>query len=324
MSRITASGLALPGCFGTDALVMGGSTPPWDEPSLFEPIEGAPSIAAEVSDFSLKDMGLSVKSYLDRTTSLALAACSLALGKRRDEKMGLSYASRWGCLSSMKLFYAKVRTRPRVAPPLPFSHSYVNSSAAVAAIEFGLAGFHAVYSGGRSCSLDALIAAAAEVEESGMPSIVLAADSLGSERYALYAENASIGEPSEDEPARGVPSEGAVALLVEPEGTGGRVVSWCRPGRVDDNPLRPILEERLGKLPEKVYTDASTTAEAEAYERSLENAEFTHLGLILGNAESALPLACVAKAAAGTESILCLSGGPEEPVAVTTGPGETA
>ena len=324
MSRISAAGLALPGCIGSDASLIGEAGPSWSEPTLFEPPEGVPSLAAEVPEFSLKDMGLSVKSYLDRTTSLALAACSLALGDRRDDAIGLAYASRWGCLASMKLFFAKVKTRPRVAPPLPFSHSYVNSTAAVAAIEFGLKGFHAVFSEGRKCSLAALVAAAAEVEETGAPVVVLAADALAPERYAFYLEQGRIGEPSEEQPDKFVPSEGAVALLVERDGKGAEVLSWCRPGVVEESDLIPVLEERLGSVPAKVYTDASTKSEAAVYEDALGGREFVHLGLVLGEAEAALPLASAARASVAGEPVLCISGGASEPLAVVIRPGAAA
>jgi hypothetical protein len=93
---------------------------------------------------------------------------------------------------------------------------------------------------------------------------------------------------------------------------------------VDDGSLIPALDRRLNAIPSKVYTDASTMAEAEEYESALDGRECTHLGLVLGEAEAALPLACAAKALGAEEPALILSGGLSEALAVVVAPGEAA
>lgn len=321
MSRITGLGLVLPGFLGKDAYGLRLDGPAWSDLTLFEPPEGAPALAGEAPEYSLKDLGVSVKSYLDRTTSLALAACALALDARRDESMGLAFATRWGCLASMKLFYAKVRQNPRVAPPLPFSHSYVNSPAAVLAIEFGLKGFHTVYSHEKSCALSALIAAAVTAEESGAPVVAVAADSLGPERFALYLGKEVLGPPGEETPERFIPAEGSAALVVEKDGEGPRIASWARLGTADAQTMKEAFEARLDGMPRLVYTDAATHEAARRYEEALPDSRFRHLGLSLGEADAALPLAACACACAAEEPVLCVSGDVSGPIAVKIDPG---
>ena len=65
------------------------------------------------AEFDLKRYAPSVKSYLDRASALALAGCHLALSgagileeAARKDEVGLNYGTGWGCLETMRLFFA--------------------------------------------------------------------------------------------------------------------------------------------------------------------------------------------------------------------------
>jgi 3-oxoacyl-(acyl-carrier-protein) synthase len=102
---------------------------------------------AEVLDLELGDFLESSKTYLDRTSAFALAACSDALkqaGWQGDESVGLVLGTAWGCLDSLELFAEKFVTgRRKLVPPLPFTHSYANAPDSLASMEFKLRGFNA-------------------------------------------------------------------------------------------------------------------------------------------------------------------------------------
>lgn len=123
---------------------------------------GAPDPAGEaLSAFDLKRYAVTPKTYLDRCSALALAACSLALADAGltgpfDADFGLAVGTRFGCIDTMSGFEGKLASGgPRAASPLLFSHSYFNSPASVVAIEWGLQGYHATFCGA-SAGLDAL------------------------------------------------------------------------------------------------------------------------------------------------------------------------
>ncbi len=102
---------------------------------------------AEVLDLDLDEFLESSKTYIDRTSAFALAACSDALRQADwagDESAGLVLGTAWGCLDSLELFAERFATGKRkLVPPLPFTHSYANAPNSLAAIEFGLRGFNA-------------------------------------------------------------------------------------------------------------------------------------------------------------------------------------
>ncbi len=146
---------------GTGAVAPQGS-------SQLEPLElpgggQAPACGFPVTGFNLKDYIPTVTSYVDRCSALALAASKLALESagrlERDSRggdWGLAYATAWGCLDSMELFFAKVAKKPKFAPPLVFSHSYANSPASLVCIEFGLSGTGATFSEGATGAITGL------------------------------------------------------------------------------------------------------------------------------------------------------------------------
>ena len=123
--------------------------------------------ARRIEDFKLEDYPLSPKTYLDRASALALAASALAL---RDAKItwpvenpddfGLTLGTHLGCLDTMKVFWEDaVAKGVRLAKPLLFSHSYINSPISLCAIEFGLKGYHGTFCAGQNSGLEAVRAA---------------------------------------------------------------------------------------------------------------------------------------------------------------------
>lgn len=124
----------------------------------------APAVGCPVQGFDLKKYVPTVTSYIDRCSALALAASKLALESadvldraKRSGDWGLAYATAWGCLDSMELFFAKVAAgQVQFAPPLIFSHSYANTPSSLACIEFGLTGSGATFSQGATGAIVAL------------------------------------------------------------------------------------------------------------------------------------------------------------------------
>jgi hypothetical protein len=124
------------------------------------PAEGA----RQIENFKIEDYPLSPKTYLDRASALALAGGALALrdaGIRSPvenaDQFGLTLGTHLGCLETMKGFWEDaVAKGVRLAKPLLFSHSYVNSPISLCAIEFGLKGYHATFCAGRNSGLEAV------------------------------------------------------------------------------------------------------------------------------------------------------------------------
>lgn len=202
--------------------------------TAFEPAEGEPARAVEIAEFDLSRHVPSVKSYIDRTSALALAAGKMALddagltdADQTDADgrgVGLSYGTQWGCLDSMELFFGKlVSGNPRFAPPLPFSHSYANSPASVMAIELGLRGRHAVYSTGRLSGAWALLGAADAVALGAADVMACAAsDSFTRSAFRHYHSNSrllpdDVPDALSDGRGRFLLGEGAACLVLETE-----------------------------------------------------------------------------------------------------------
>ncbi len=133
---------------------------------------GTPPFGCPLKDFSLAEYAPAIRTYIDRTSALALAGAKLTLDEaclldpeRRPSELGLAYATAWGCLDSMALFYAKLRGgNPRFAPALPFSHSLANSPSSLLAIEYDLRGHATTHSGGWTCGAQAIGAAADAIQ----------------------------------------------------------------------------------------------------------------------------------------------------------------
>lgn len=107
-----------------------------------------PPAGETLTDFALTNYPVSPKTYLDRASALALAACGLALQDAGlsgtfDVDFGLSTGTQFGCVATMQGFETALHDKgARGASPLLFSHSYFNSPASLIAIEWGLKGAH--------------------------------------------------------------------------------------------------------------------------------------------------------------------------------------
>jgi len=236
----------------------------------FETPEGAPAFGFELIDFQIEDYLPNLKTYVDRTSALALAAAKLALIDagllvRDDEserghpgrtpcgtdvvtdtkrqtgtsappsgagwmpavlpagvEIGCSYATTFGCLEAMGIFWKKVkRSNPKFAPPLPFTHGYANSPSSLVCIEYGLKGSAATFSGQETSGIEALLFAVDQIA-TGAAQIVLvcASESLTRPVHAhLHAEErlSASGRQGLWAPANDgvVPGEGAACWIVE-------------------------------------------------------------------------------------------------------------
>jgi len=159
-----------------------------------------PARGYRVQDFDLKSYVATVTSYVDRCSALGLAAGKLALDDAgvpekdaRSGDWGLAYATAWGCLDSMALFFEKVARKPKFAPPLVFSHSYANSPASLICIEFGLCGVGATFSEGATGALTALGWARDRLERTGGSEVggmlIAASDALSKPLRLHYASS---------------------------------------------------------------------------------------------------------------------------------------
>jgi 3-oxoacyl-[acyl-carrier-protein] synthase III len=199
----------------------------------FQTSEGAPAFGFELIDFKIETYLPNLKTYVDRTSALALAAAQLALqdagllqreARPADIEIGCSYATTFGCLEAMGLFWKKVKsTNPRFAPPLPFTHGYANSPSSLVCIEYGLRGGAAVFSGQETSGFEALLFAQDQIA-SGAAQIMLVCASESLTRPVHAHLNAGkrlsasgrlgLWQPSNDGI---VPGEGAVCWIVESE-----------------------------------------------------------------------------------------------------------
>ena len=123
--------------------------------------------ARRIEEFKIENYPLSPKTYLDRASALALAGSALAMRDAKiewpvenAEDFGLTLGTHLGCLDTMKGFWEDASYKGvRLAKPLLFSHSYVNSPISLCAIEFGLQGYHATFCAARNSGLEAMRAA---------------------------------------------------------------------------------------------------------------------------------------------------------------------
>lgn len=108
-------------------------------------------------DFSLQNLEISPKTYLDRASMLALAGCALALQNADlrgpfDEDFGIALGTQFGAVETMRVFESALAEKgAKGVSPLLFSHSYFNSPISLCAIEWGLRGWHGTF-----CGADAL------------------------------------------------------------------------------------------------------------------------------------------------------------------------
>lgn len=101
-------------------------------------------------DFHLKNYLSTVRGYYDPSSAYFLAASALALKTFADdanlEEFGISTLTKFGCpQTAYKFFQQLVEKEPSSASPLLFSHAYSSVPANLAAIEFGFAGPHMIF-----------------------------------------------------------------------------------------------------------------------------------------------------------------------------------
>jgi len=138
-------------------------------------------LGAEVVDFDIRDYLESAQTYLDPTSAFALAACRLALQdaglavtEAHSDRIGLALGTGYGCLETMRTYYEGVLERgAKFARSFLFSHSYANTPASLAAIEFRLRGPHTTLCTGLSSGAHAL-AYAVDMLRSGQADVMLA------------------------------------------------------------------------------------------------------------------------------------------------------
>ncbi|HYF51271.1 MAG TPA: beta-ketoacyl synthase N-terminal-like domain-containing protein [Planctomycetota bacterium] len=167
-----------------------------------------------------------IKSYIDRTSALALLAAKRALADaglgRQDAdsklEIGCAYGTTLGCLDAMGIFWNKCKTsNPKFAQPLPFTHGYANSPSSLLCIEFGLRGPAATFSGEKLAGLEALTFAADQIA-AGSGEIILAgaSESLVQQGWAHLLASGQLGKSGKWDDGL-IPGEGAVMLVLESE-----------------------------------------------------------------------------------------------------------
>jgi 3-oxoacyl-[acyl-carrier-protein] synthase II len=173
---------------------------------------------AECLDFVVEDYLETEKTYLDRCSAFVLAACSLALedaGLQWREldhaRFGLSIGTAFGCLDSMHNVTARVQGKGlRFASPMIFTHSFANSPASLAAIEYRIEGPVSTVCCGDTSGGDAL-RYAFDVVRHGRAQVMLAGGVDVLSEAILAALNAAGGC------AEGVPAEGGCLFVLETE-----------------------------------------------------------------------------------------------------------
>lgn len=207
--------------------VLAGKKPEGGTPEItgFELPEGAPTWGYEVLDLNLETELPNVKSYLDRTSALALVAGKRALtdaGLIDREKrptgldIGCAFGTMMGCLDAMGIFWTKVKTsNPKFAQPLIFTHGYANSPSSLLCIEHGLRGPAATFSGERLAGAEALMFAYDQIASgAGEAMLVCASESLTQAVWNHFYSSGQLKTESKDGTILG---EGAIALVLESE-----------------------------------------------------------------------------------------------------------
>lgn len=117
-----------------------------------------------VGPFSLEDYLPSKKPLLDRHSALGLLAAALALGEAAIEgrvpdppRSDLAVSTEFGNHHSLAAFRKLIRDKGvRLASPILFPHTYLNTTASLIAIEFGLRGGHLCFCDGPAGTIHGL------------------------------------------------------------------------------------------------------------------------------------------------------------------------
>lgn len=210
-----------------EALAGKHSAPPDPTPEItaFEVPEGAPAWGFEALNCSFEKELPNVKSFIDRTSGLALVGAKYALADagllERDVRpagteIGCAFGSAMGCLEAMSLFWNKVKTsNPKFAQPLVFTHGYANSPSSLMCIEYGLRGASATFSGERLAGVEALMFAFDQIG-SGSAEVILAgaSESLAAPVFNHLNATGELSRTGKWDDGI-VPGEGAVMLVLE-------------------------------------------------------------------------------------------------------------
>jgi len=183
--------------------------------------------AGEARAFDLANHIGSIKTYLDRTSALALAAAAMALGDSQwignmpGAEIGLCLGTAWGCEDSIELYTRKlVESQPKFAPPLVFTNAYANAPNSLVSIEFGLRGHNACFSGGATAGAAALQSALDLIRRDKSQRLLAgAADALSEVAVrACIAEGivtSDLCRPFDSSADGLLPAEGAALLALE-------------------------------------------------------------------------------------------------------------
>ncbi|MCY3023561.1 MAG: beta-ketoacyl synthase N-terminal-like domain-containing protein, partial [Planctomycetota bacterium] len=225
---ITGLGFVAPSPLA-EALSGRRAAPPRPVPEItaFEVPDGAPTWGFEVLDFSLDKELPTIKSFVDRTSGLALVAAKAALADAglldREKRpagveIGCSHGTTLGCLEAMGIFWHKVKTsNPRFAQPVPFTHGYANSPSSLLCIEYGLRGPAATFSGERLAGVEALMFAFDQIA-AGAGEVILAgaSESLTPAGYNHLLATGQLSRSGNWDDGI-IPGEGAAMLVLESE-----------------------------------------------------------------------------------------------------------
>jgi len=169
-------------------------------------------------DFRVKDYLESEKTYLDRCSEFTLAACYLAVRDAQLDwpnlnhpRVGLCLGTAFGCLDSMLNNTTRVRTKgSRLASPVVFMHSFANTPASLAAIEYHIQGPVPTFCDG-DISAGAALHYAWQALRYGQADVILA----GGVDVVSNALVAALGNGPNIDRAR---AEGACLLVLEQQG----------------------------------------------------------------------------------------------------------
>lgn len=268
----------------------------------FEPEPGAAALAAEVAPYDLDEVLGSRKSYVDPVASHFLAACAYAvrdsvldLSGRRGDDVGIAYGSAFGPLESATAFQQRIAEKgAKLANPILFGHTYVNTAPSLAAIEWSIRGPNMTVCSGWTSGLTALMLGADMIRERRASAVLAGASEALSE--PVYRGLCCAGlvnhsqDPAEWRQSPGiVPGEGGAVLVLEDEAAArtrgatvrGHVFRACV--RSDAEPARALataLSSCLGAMPtgagpELYVSPAGGCPELEEAERSA----LAHVGL---------------------------------------------
>lgn len=178
--------------------------------------------ALSIPDFDLKNYPVAPKTYLDRASALALAACGSAIEKAElsaplGDEVGLCLGTQFGSVQTMATFEDKLaQTGAKTVSPLLFSHSFFNSPAAILSIEWGIRGPHAPFCGARA-GLDAV--------EAGRDALLL------EQAQTMICGAVEANSPARELAGDSQNGEGAIFLVLERDGQGQPLDEWLKQKR---------------------------------------------------------------------------------------------